>query len=222
MQRRSPDIKTKQEWNANKTTNCSRLALPARNSSRAQPPQLGLQHWPLVPAGRVSNEWINNSLVMNPAAHNELPTEHRQGLKSCESAKGSLELYKNCNWMELGEQNKLIKSFHWQNHCYRNFRWIMDLPGILNTNWPTFFKRLCWFWWMKEVGFVTDTQDSKSLSECLEVVKIWAFLSVGTYWHSCRYCRLQHKQGYKVGMPPCEERLSFDYLLGFQQRFWKD
>lgn len=125
-------------------------------------PSLGLQHWPLVPSGRVSNELINNSLVMNPAAHCELPTEHRQGLKSCESAKGSLELCKNCNWMELGEQNKLIKSFHWQNHCYRNFRWIMDLLGILNTNWPTFFKRLCWLWWMKEVGFVTDTQDSKT------------------------------------------------------------
>lgn len=73
---------------------------------------LRLQHWSLVPAGMVSNELINNSLVMNPAAHCEPPSEHGQGFKRCESAKGSLELYKNCNCMELGEQDKLIKSFH--------------------------------------------------------------------------------------------------------------
>lgn len=113
---------------------------------------LGLQQWPLVPAGRVSNELINNSLVMNPAAHCKPPSKHRQGFKSSESAKESLKLYKNCNCMELGEQDKLTKSFHWHNHCYRYFRWIMYLLGILNTNWSTFFKRLCWFWWMNRSG----------------------------------------------------------------------
>lgn len=73
---------------------------------------LQIQHWSLVPAGMVSNELINNSLVMNPVPHSEPPTEHERGFKRCESAKGSLELNKNCNCMELGEQDKLIKSFH--------------------------------------------------------------------------------------------------------------
>lgn len=136
-------------------------------------------------------------------------------LKSCESAKGILELYKNGNWMELGEENKLIKSFHWQNHCYRDFRWIMYLGFLIPTGQLSsrgFAGSGEW----TEVGFVTDIQDSKP--EPFRMSWGGKHLGIPGSRHLLalmqHLCSLLHNQGYKVGMP-CEERLSFDYLLGF-------
>lgn len=188
---RSPGSKGKAGMKSNKTTNCSRLDLPARNLQGpgcSKSSVLGLKHWPLMPAGTGSNELISNSLVMNPAAHCELPTEHGWGFKSCESAKGSLELFKICNCMELGEQDELKKSFYWQSPCYtyRYFRW------------STSFKRLCWLWWMNRSG-ICKIQGSKTAPFRRFFGKNGKNLGIpvrSPYWHSCRYlCSLPRNQG---------------------------
>lgn len=163
--KRSPGSKGKAGMKSNKTTNCSRLDLPARNlqgPACSKSSVLGLQHWPLMPAGTGSNELISNSLVMNPAAHCELPTERGWGFKSCESAKGSSELFKICNCMELGEQDELKKSFHWQSPCYTytltgTSDESCNYLGFLSATGQPSSRGFAGSGEWTEVGFTTDT-----------------------------------------------------------------